>query len=52
MEETKETKSTIKTITKDNLRLLLNSANSLGITKDHIIQIIKDSGQFILIYQK
>ena len=44
-------KSQLNVIVADNIRVLMFEANKLGITKEEIISIISDKGQYILIYQ-
>lgn len=44
-------KSQLNVIVADNIRVLMIEANKLGISKEEIISIISDKGQYILIYQ-
>lgn len=47
-----ENKKILKCIFKDNLRLMVQFVNSENIQKEDILTVLKDAGQYMLMYYK
>lgn len=45
-------KSTLQVLYSDRLSTLITKANNMNITKEDIISLVKDNGQFMLVYYR
>lgn len=51
MEKIKANTKTVRVLVAPNFRILAQSMNELGISKNDVIKITKDEGQYLMLYQ-